>query len=212
MRSPLTHDLRSERECHFQQRAAAFLAIVDVDSYPTYVSQQADRLDVVQHLSHEMCTLTAAMWEVPEALLQLHLIWAGDDTINDRLLKSGRRAFAGGAVRTSGKLGLASDQHLLDRAHRPDSDLLKGNRHHHAHLLLVPSGVYDLAVYGKAPRTPSSDSIEYTIVLSHHPHPRPRLQPIRLNGLLPFGRSSLFPLEHQHEATPDWHDSHKAPR
>ena len=209
MRSLLTHDLRSEPECRFEQRAGSFLAIVDVDSYPAFVSKKADRLDVVQHLSHEMCTLTAAMWEVPDAILRLHLIWAPDDTVNDRLLKSGRRAFAGGAVRTFGRLGIANDQQLLDRAHRPEGNLLRGGRNA-PHLLLVPSGVYHLGVYGKAPRTPSTGEIEYTVVLAHHPHPAPRLQPVRLNGMLPFGRS-LFPLDHP-VATPDWCDSHKAPR
>ena len=94
MRSLLTHDFQLEREFHFEQAAHSFLAIVDLESYPGYVSENADRLDLLQHLSHEMGALTATMWEVPDALLRLQLIWTPDDWTNDRYLKGGRRPLA----------------------------------------------------------------------------------------------------------------------
>jgi hypothetical protein len=184
MRSLSTHDFQAEREFHFEQPARSFLAIVDLDSYPGYVSANADRLDLLQHLSHEMGALTATMWEVPEALLRLELIWTPDDWTNDRYLKGGRRARARGSVRSSGRLCLGNDEQLLDRAHHLRGNLLRAGGKRHPHLLLVPSGIYNVAVYNGIPSGSRADpAISYTITLRHNPHPAPRLHPIRLMGL-----------------------------
>jgi hypothetical protein len=190
MRSLLTHDFLLEREFHFEQAAHSFLAIVDLESYPGYVSENADRLDLLQHLSHEMGALTATMWEVPDSLLRLELIWTPDDWTSDRFLKGGRRPLASGSVRSSGRLCLSNDEQLLDRAHHHRGNLLRAGGKRHPHLLLVPSGIYNVAVYNGPPRTSREAAIAYTIILRHNPHPPPRLHPIRLMGFAPMEQTS----------------------
>jgi hypothetical protein len=214
MRGHSTHDFQLERELRLDFHAGAFLALVDPESYSGFVAPRADRLDLLQHLCHEMESLTAMMWEVPDALIRLHLSWASDDWSSERLHRPGLQPIANGSIRSSGQLCLANDAQLLASARDRRRDLLNRAGKNSPYLLLVPSGVYDISIYnGLGSRFPLKDSpsIGYTVVLNYHPHPAPRLHPVRLNGLMPFGGRLSKPLDHP-EPTPDWHDSHKAPR
>jgi hypothetical protein len=188
MRSPPTHDFRVSRDYHFPQRATSFVAIVDLDSYPAFVADHADRLDLLQHLCGQMQALTATMWETPEALLQLEVIWAPDDQAGERLKHTGHRGVADGYVRTDGHLCLMGDDQLFaGRRPRRDPRRIKAlGDELKPHVLLVPPGVYGVSIFtGLASETgPKKDStIGYTVVLRHHPHPAPRLHPVRLRGL-----------------------------
>ena len=206
MRSP-THDFYQQRERHLELNASTFVALVDLDSYPGFIAETADRLDLLQHICHEMEALTATMWEVPEGMIRLHVVWTADNTIDDRHLHGCRQALANGVVRTNGDLCLANDEHLLAQARHRAGDLLRIGGKNPPQALTVPPGIYSIAVFGDA-RVQAQDPIQYTVLLVHHAHPGPRLQPVRLNGSMPFGRASLG----HPAASPDWCDSHKMPR
>jgi hypothetical protein len=194
MRSQLTHDFRAEREQVFELRSTSYVAIVDIDSYPAFAAEGFDYLDLMQHLCRETDALTAMMWETPDALLRLKLVLAPDHRVMEQMYGAGRRVLAAGSVRSFGRLCLTSQERLLDCAGHRDHDLLRTGRAADTvspHLLLVPSGVYDVAVFsGRAPRGSgqgtNAGALDYTVILRHYPHPAPRVAPVRLAGLVPF--------------------------
>ncbi len=179
-----TYDFRQEREYLLEHPAKACLALVDLESYPTSpdaATKSFDRLDLLQHLCAQMDSLTATMWETPDANLRLRFIWAGDHHAVDQLSNSGHHVFAAGWVRTGGRLGLTSQDRLLDAARRGHRQLRSGRFTGAGPLrtLLVPPGTYDVTVFaGKAGR----EDLDYTVVLRHYPPPPPRLQPVRLHS------------------------------
>jgi hypothetical protein len=180
----LTYDFRREREFSFEHPAQACLALVDLESYPAApesAGKKFDRFDLLQHLCAQMDALTATMWETPDANLRLRLIWAPDHHVVNQLRNSGHHVFAAGWVRSSGRLGLASRDRLLDSARRGDRLLRPGRfgRTGSVRTLLVPMGTYDVTVFaGKA----GKEDLDYTVVLRHYPPPPPRLQPVRLRS------------------------------
>jgi hypothetical protein len=180
----LTYDFRREREFTFAHPAQSCLALVDLESYPASPDAPArnfDRLDLLQHLCTQMDALTATMWETPDANLRLRLLWAPDHHAVDQLNNSGHHVFAAGWVRTGGRIGLTSQDRLLDSARRGDPFLRPGyfRGTGRVRTLLVPPGTYDITVFaGKAGR----EDLDYTVVLRHYPPPPPRLQPVRLHS------------------------------
>jgi hypothetical protein len=201
MRSYLTHDLRNDRELVFAQQAATSLAIVDLESYPTFVAPQADYLDLLQHLCGQFDALTAAMWEVPDALLRISLTLAFDQRPAARLTDDGHRFISSGWVRTDGRLALVTQDRLLDCARHRKHDLLHGPRTapetEQSHLLLVPPGVYGVTVFSGSPHHGRYDgerraeAVHYAVVLRHSPHPAPRVAPVRLRNFFATARQDL---------------------
>jgi hypothetical protein len=186
MPSRLTHDFRREKECLFVHESHACLAIVDLDSYPAFAAEDSDRLDLLRHLCVQTQALTATMWETPDALLRLRIVFAGDHRVVEDLRNSGHHVFADGWVRSGGRLCLAGHDRLFDSARHRDHDLLRSRRaadRRAPHVLLVLPGVYAVTVFSGIA---SGAEPEYTIVLRHYPHPAPRLQPIRLGSLIPW--------------------------
>jgi hypothetical protein len=180
----LTYDFRKEPEFSFEHPAQSCLALVDLESYPASPDapgRNFDRLDLLQHLCAQMDALTATMWETPDANLRLRLLWAPDHHAVDQLHHSGHHVFAAGWVRTGGRIGLTSQDRLLDSARRGDPFLRSGYfpGTGRVRTLLVPPGTYDVTVFaGKAGR----EDLDYTVVLRHYPPPPPRLQPVRLHS------------------------------
>jgi hypothetical protein len=190
MRAGLTHDFREEREAILEQESRVSLAIVDLESYPTYLSAQADHLDLLQHLCAQNEALTAAMWEVPAMPLRLRIVQTHDHRDSEEMSRTGHYVVATGRVRCYGRLCLASQEQLLDCARHRNHKLDRRCRAADArcpHLLLVPSGVYSGSVpvnHGGPPHNPAAP--DYVVVLRHYPHPGPRLQPVRLGSLIPW--------------------------
>ena len=193
MRSCLTHDLRADRELIFAQQSQGYLALVDLDSYPTYVAKKPDYLDMLQHLCGQTETLTAAMWEVPDALLQIKVLMSYDHQVVEGLEREGHRLFSTGNIRSAGRLGMASHPRLVESARRHGSDLRRGRRTADAlcaRQLLVPPGVYSVSVFSGAPHhgrqegERSVHAVHYAVVLRHYPHPAPRVAPVRLRNIL----------------------------
>jgi hypothetical protein len=195
---PAAHDFTQAPEYSLDLSARAFLALVDLETYPTFVSAKADRLDLLQHLCHQMEALTATMWEVPAGEVNLQLHWQADDPAR---ASRGDTPLASGNIRTSGRLGLLNDETLLAAARNPRSNLA---RRQHVHQLVLPAGIYAVTVRN-APQHPAA--ITYAVTLNHHPHPPPRLQPIRLGGLARPRASHLTP----YSVATDEPASHKLP-
>ena len=177
----------------------SFIALVDLDTYPAFIAKNADRLDLLQHLCRQMEALTAALWEVPAGPVTLQLHWQPDDP---RRASDGLPPLASGNIRTSGRLTLLNDETLLAAAQNPHGRL---EQQAGIHTLLLPAGIYAVSVHN-APTHPAA--LTYAVTLNHHPHPLPRLQPIRLGGLSRPLASYLAP-----DSTPPSEPaSHKLPR
>ena len=209
MSAYFTHALEMNREEVITYSPSASLSIVDVDSYQTFVSKEADKLDMMVHLQNQLSQLTAFTWDVPDRPLNLRLILSDDHRAMERITFSNRPPSASGTVRTHGNLCLVSHDRLLDCARHRDHGLLKGGRMPKGgrpHVLKVPSGIYYMLVYYRFPfadgsrpgyMSPFAVAPDYTIFLHHYPHPAPRVAPVRLSG-------GLIPWAGEKAATRPW--------
>jgi hypothetical protein len=195
----LPHDFAAEPNHRITLQAHAFLALVDLETYPAFIAAKADHLDLLQHLCRQMEALTATMWEVPAGEVTLQLHWQADDP---RHAASGILPIASGNIRTSGRLALLNDESLLAAAQNLHGSLTQQPG---VHILHLPAGIYAVSVHN-APTHPAA--LTYAVTLNHHPHPPPRLQPIRLGGLARPLTSYLTP----DSSTRDAPASHKLPR
>jgi hypothetical protein len=175
------------------------LAIVDAETYQTFVGEKADHLDMMVHLQDQMDALHAFAWDVPSRPLRLRLVVTGDHRGMERITFSNPPPAAGGTVRTHGTLCLVGQDRLLDCARNPEHTLLAANRvpkENRPHLLKVPSGIFYFIAYYRFPfpngaqpaYVTQPDALhDYTIFLHHYPHPAPRPAPVRLaGGLIPW--------------------------
>jgi hypothetical protein len=199
MSAYFTHTLELNREEVIAHSPSSALSIVDVESYPTFVGEKTDRLDLMVHLQSQLDALTAFTWDVPAKPLNLRLVVTGDHQAMERITFSNRPPSASGTVRTHGSLCLVGHDRLLDCARNSDHTLLKGGhmpRGGRPHVLNVPSGIFYVLVYYRFPypngNHPGSmsrldEEYDYTIYLHHYPHPAPRVAPVRLTGgLIPW--------------------------
>ena len=196
---PEAHDFTQASEYSLNLAARSFVALVDLESYPAFISEKADRLDLLQHLCHQMEALSATMWEVPAGPVNLQLHWQPDDS---RRAPHGLPPLASGTLRTSGRLALLNDEILLAAARNPQSNLA---RRQGVHQLELPAGIYTVSIRN-APK--HSAAITYAVTLNHHPYPPPRLHPVRLGGLARPLASYLTPESDVLEKFA----SHKVPR
>ncbi len=196
MRRYLSHDLGEERDLRFAHQAKTYLAIVDLESYPGFVAEKPDHLDLLGHLCRQMDSLNAVMWETPSTTLNLRLLFTDGPRLSNELARTQRIVFDGCVRTLNGQLLLTDDEQLLDVARRRDHDLLRGrtfaSEARRPHLLSVPPGVINIGVFCGRP-APSDipelvrSPIHYTILLRHYPHPAPRVAPVRLTGgLIPW--------------------------
>ncbi len=216
MRGHFTHTLHAGEDTAFSQSAHGRLALVDLESYPTFVSPEADRLDVMVHLQNQMKALTAFAWDVPDRPLDLRFILTGDHQAMERVTFSNRPPSASGTVRTHGDLCLVGNERLIDCARHTDHDLLRGRplpENGRPHVLQVPPGIFYVLVYYRFPYPDGNHpgyarqtevQHDYTIFLHHYPHPAPRVAPVRLTG-------GLIPWAGEETASQPWGGSHKMP-
>jgi hypothetical protein len=199
MSSHFTHTLEANREEVIAHAPTAALSIVDVESYPTFVGEKTDNLDLMVHLADQLDALTAFTWDVPRQPLNLRLVVTEDHRAMERITSNNRPPSASGTVRTYGSLCLVGHDRLIDCARHSDRGLLKGGRMPKGgrpHVLNVPSGIFYVLVYYRFPypngnhagyMSPLDSEYDYTIYLHHYPHPAPRVAPVRLTGgLIPW--------------------------
>jgi len=195
MRSYFTHTLEPDREKILSHGPSECLAIVDLESYPSYISKDADHLDMMAHLQRQMSALTITAWGVPKKELNLRLVLAEDHLPMEHLIESHQNVSASGWVRTHGQLCLTNGDRLYDCAQEHSHDLLRGKRlpeFSRPHVLNVPPGIYSIHIFHHFPEgegieenihpAPKAHS---TIILRHYAFPAPRLTPMRLPAFMP---------------------------
>ena len=198
MRTYSTHTLEANGEEVFTHGPSESLAIVDLESYESFVDKNADLLDLMAHLQRQMTVLTAVAWRVPRESLNLHLVLAEDHRPMEQMTQANRHAVASGWVRThGGQLCLTNHDRLYDCAQDRRHDLLHGGplpKLSRPHLLHVPPGVYSVHVfydplsrngYGVKTKSGAASPVHSTILLRHYAFPAPRLTPMRLPGFMP---------------------------
>jgi hypothetical protein len=192
-------------------QAKTYLAIVDLESYPSFANENADHLDLLGHLCGQTEALHAVMWETPSDVLNLKLRLTGGQRLSHELTRTHRLVFDG-CVRTSnGQLCLTDDEQLLATSRRRDRDLLHGKAAAETRcpqVLNVPPGVINVAVFcerSKGPHVPELDhaKVDYTILMRHYPFPPPRVAPVRLTG-------GLIPWAGEEASSEPWGGRHAA--
>jgi hypothetical protein len=190
MRSYSTHTLAIDREAAFSHGPSEALALVELETYPPFVGEHADHLDMMAHLADQMKALTAVAWDAPGSTFNLRLVLTEDDQVVQRMARFPSDMIASGWVRSYGRLCLTSYDRLVDCAHDRALDLLHAGheaRSSRPRVLKVPPGTYwvlvlhDIPLQVARPRTVPN----YTVLLRHYPFPPPRLLPVRLPALLP---------------------------
>jgi hypothetical protein len=198
MSAYFAHALEMNREEVISFAPSETLALVDVETYQSFVGKRADALDMMVHLQNQMNALTAFAWDMAgrSLNLRLRLILTGNHNAMERITFANRPPSASGTVRTHGDLCLVGHDRLLDCARHPKHSLLKGDRvpkEGRPHLFHIPPGIlYILAYYrfpypdGNHPSFASQAGArhDYTVFLHHYPHPAPRVAPVRLPSRL----------------------------
>lgn len=176
-------------------RAGKYLAIVDLESYPSFLGEKADHLDVLSHLCRQMESLNAVMWETPSDTLNLRLRLTRGSRLSHELTRTHRLVFDGCVRTTNGQLCLTDDETLLTTSHRRKLDLLHGKADAEIRcpqVLNVPPGVINVAVFCERASGVSVPELNharyhYTILMRHYPFPPPRVAPVRITGgLIPW--------------------------
>jgi len=176
-------------------QAKKYLAIVDLESYPSFAGEKADHLDLLSHLCGQTEALHAVMWETPADTLNLKLRLTSGPRLSHELTRTHRLVFDGCVRTANGQLCLTDDETLLATSHHRDRDLLHGKAAEVTRcpqVLNVPPGVLNVAVFcerSQGHNMPELSRIkdDYTILMRHYPFPPPRVAPVRLTGgLIPW--------------------------
>jgi len=195
MRRYLSHELEMGGQETFEHRAKSFLAIIDLESYPSLRESGADRFDVLAHMCRQAQALTAVMWETPEDTLRLKFMLTDRSRLSNELHRTHRLVFDGCVRTTSGQLCLTDDEQLLAGSRRGDRDVLHGGKvsiERKPHVLNVPPGVFNVGVFCERShgiRIPELEhtKIDYVVLMRHYPFPPPRVAPVRISGgLIPW--------------------------
>jgi hypothetical protein len=200
MPSRITHTLEADRDEYLIHRPSEYLAVVDLESYPTFAGKDADHLDMMAHLQNQMKALTAVAWGTPPRALNLRVRLTENDQVVQHAGFTRHTATASGWVRTQeGALVLTSHDRLFDCAHDRRHDLFHGRplpKLSRPRLLCVPPGIYSVLVYYHFPfpdpdwaegASWSEPKVHFTLVLRRYPFPPPRVAPVRLSaGLIPW--------------------------
>jgi hypothetical protein len=176
--------------------AHEYLALVDVESYPSFVAKDVDHLDMMAHLYGQMKALTAVAWGAPGQTLNVRFVLTQDDRTADHIAHSDCRTTASGWVRTNGRLCFTSHDRLFDCAHHRTHAVLREERlpkNSRPHVLAVPPGIYAVQVFyhflfpyggGDQAEPSAKPKIHFTVILRHYAFPAARVAPTRLPGLI----------------------------
>lgn len=191
----LSHKLEMGGQETFEHHAKCFLAMVDLESYPSLTDKHADYLDVLSHMCRQAQALTAVMWETPADTLRLKFMLTDRGRLSNEMNRTHRLVFDGCVRTTSGQLCLTDDEQLLAASRRGDRDLLHGKAATAArcpHVINVPPGVINVGVFcerSTGVQIPELEhtKIHYTVLMRHYPFPPPRVAPVRITGgLIPW--------------------------
>jgi hypothetical protein len=198
VRSYSTHTLQVGEGVVLSHSGHEYLALVDVESYPSFVARDVDHLDMMAHLYGQMKALTAVAWGAPGQALNVRFLLTADDRTADHVAPSDCRTTASGWVRTSGRLCFTSHDRLFDCAQHRTHDVLREQRlpkNSRPHVLAVPPGIYSVQVFyhfpfpyggGTQAETSIKPKIHFSGILRHYAFPAPRVAPTRLPGLIPW--------------------------
>jgi hypothetical protein len=198
VRSYSTHTLQVGGSVVLSHAGHEYLAVVDVESYPSFVARDVDHLDMIAHLYVQMKALTAVAWGAPGRMLNVRFLLTEDDRTADHVAPSGCLTTASGWVRTSGRLCFTSHDRLFDCAHHRTHDVLREERlpkNSRPHVLAVPPGIYAVQVFyhypfpygGGSQTVPSATpKIHFSVILRRYAFPAARVAPARLPGLIPW--------------------------
>jgi hypothetical protein len=195
-----THTLQMGEGVVLSHAGHEYLALVDLESYPSFVAKDVDHLDMMAHLYCQMKALTAVAWGAPGKTLNVRFMLTEDDRTADHIAFSECRTTASGWLRTNGRVCFTSHDRLFDCAHHRTHDVLREERlpkNSRPHVLAVPPGIYSVQVFyhfafpygGGTPAEPSARSkiqTHFTVILRHYAFPAPRAAPTRLPGLIPW--------------------------
>jgi hypothetical protein len=185
MRSPPIHRLTFDLEQTFTHRAKAFLALTS-ESYPGFVGERIDLLDLRAHLQRQTQALTVLAWDVRQPVSRIQLVVIPENEPLERFMPSGRQAFAQGWLRTFGRICLSGNERLESFARDRDYDFIRADdRTPRPHVLDVPPGTYLALVYTgreSAVKGPHAEPPSDIVILRHYPFPPPRVAPVRLAG------------------------------
>ena len=202
MRSYSTHTLQAGEGVVLSHSGHEYLALVDVESYPSFVARDVDHLDMMAHLYGQMKALTAVAWGAPGQALNVRFLLTQDDRTADHVHFSECRTTASGWVRTSGRLCFTSHDRLFDCAHYRTHAVLREERlpkNLRPHVLAVPPGIYSVQVFyhfpfpyggGTQAGTSAKPKIHFSVILRHYAFPAPRAAPVRLPGLSAYPQAA----------------------
>jgi hypothetical protein len=219
MKAAETQSIEMNQETVLTHVPGAALALVDVETYPAFIGQKADRLDMMAHFSDQMRALTILSWKAPEEAGRFRLLLTEDDYVVERIGRSNPAQIASGNLRTYGQVLLTTHEHLFDCARHRTHGLMRtesGTKSAQSQVLNVSPGVYAISLYYHAPfqvgqdvpetRGPENE-IDYTFIMRHYAFPPPRVAPVRLSpGFIPWAGEEA--------ASVPWGGatSHKSPR
>jgi hypothetical protein len=191
MRPYSTHTLAIDHEAAFVHGPSEALALVELETYPSFVGENADHLDLMAHLADQMRALTVMTWDAPGSTFNLRLVLTEDDEVVQRMARFPHDVTASGWVRSYGRLCLTSHARLVECAHDRALDLLHAGdeaRSSRPRVLKVPPGTYWVLVLQDIPVQEARlrGAPNYTVLLRHYPFPPPRLLPVRLPALIPW--------------------------
>jgi hypothetical protein len=195
MRRYISHELEMDGALSLIHKAKTYLAIVDLESYPSFAGEKADHLDLLGHMCGQTEALHAVMWETPTDTLNLKLLLTDNGRRSNELTRTHRLVFDGCVRTTNGQLCLTDDEQLLATSHRRNHDLLHGKAvtdERCPQVLHVPPGIINVGVFcerSSGHRAPELNQAkaDYTVLMRHYPFPPPRVAPVRLTGgLIPW--------------------------
>jgi len=198
VRSYSTHQLEIGSGKVLAHAGHEYLALVDVESYPTFVAKDVDYLDMMAHLSGQRKALTAVAWGAPGRQFTIGFVVTEDDRTENHVRLSECRAIASGTLRTHGQVCFTSHDRLFHCAQNRTHDLLREQhapKEERPHVLNVPPGMYAVQVYyhlplphggGMPTDSSAKTAVHFTVILRHYAFPAPRIAPVRLPGLIPW--------------------------
>lgn len=210
------HPLEVNQQAEFTHAPGEALALVDLETYPSYIGDKADRFDLMAHLAEQMQALTIMSWRAPQDALRFRMLVTENDFLVDQISHANPAQIASGNLRSYGALCLMTHDVLFDRARNRSQDLLytsPRSKLPRPEILHVPAGIYAVSSYYHTPfhgrnggLSDVAADVDYLVILRHYAFPPPRSAPVRLSpGLLPWAGDEA--------ASQAWggRNSHKAP-
>ena len=170
----LQHDFAQDPELIFSHSPdPAYLAIIDLESYPPYVSESLDYFGMIEHLGRQMGMGHAVAWGCPESDLSIRIRFSTD--YPDAEMKEPYCAAFHSWLETSGSLCFVSHDELYNSATTLDRRLNDGDSGPEAYRprqLFLPDGIYCASVFRHFPwyegdqEAPYlNDGVNYSVVL-----------------------------------------------